>query len=171
MDGQRWQEGQPGSPKGAVIEIANELARAGEPESPRVQGIAAQLFFCDAAGKSGRVDRAFWLDHYENSIDLDSGESKAIVLGLYQDDLWLYCRNTRKDRPQFSQRNIARAVHLAEALSHPIEDCTILPLTIQSCLIVEVIIFKVSSGTTIATATYVIRRVNTAEQFSIKESR
>jgi hypothetical protein len=170
VDGQRWRQGEPGSKVGAVIEIANVLAKEGEPESPLVGGIAAQLFFCDETGsKSRRVDRAFWLDHYENAINLDSGESKAVFLGLYGNDSWLYCWNTRKDRPQFSQGNVRRAIHVAESLSLPITDCGILPLTIQNSLIVEIIIFKVSSGTQIASTAYVIRRIDAAEQFSIEE--
>jgi hypothetical protein len=171
MNGQRYQEGGPGSTLGAVIEIANELAREGEPESPPVREIAAQLFFCDAGGHSGRVDRAFWLDRYENTVDLDSGESKAIVLGFFKDDLWLYCWNTRRDLPVYYTSTAAKVRYLAELSRRPITDCRILPLTIQSCLIVEITLFRASNGTTIATKSYVIRRINGAEQFSIEESK
>lgn len=169
MKGQRWQEGRYGSVLGAVIDIANELARPGEPESPPIREIAAQLFFCDdAAGNSGRVDRAFWLDRYENSIDLDSGESKSIVLGFFKDDSWLYCWNKRKDLPVYYSRTIASKRSLAESLSRPITDCRTLPLTAPNYLIVEVVIFQVSSGTRIATASYVIRRKDGSEQFSVE---
>jgi hypothetical protein len=166
--GQKWQKGVPGNRLGFVVEVENALATAGEPDSPPTRGIAAQLIVSMPSGLSERADRAFWLDEYKSSIDLDAGDSKAIVIGFFKDDTWSFCSNDRRVPPQFSRVwRIQKRV--LESLSRPIENWKTLPLTLQSNLTVKLIIFQASTGTEIATRKYELTKLASAEQFSFME--
>ena len=80
---------------GMVVWVENPEAEVGQ-RGVKATGVAAVIRFMGDGEHLGVSERSFWVDYMENQIDLAPGESRAIVVGLYEPGLWRLFTNARK---------------------------------------------------------------------------
>lgn len=149
---------------GLVLWVENPPAAEGK-RAKDVRGVAAIICFTTDAGETGRVDRAYWLEHFENQITIEVGHTKGLVIGLIQSRWWMFYSNRRRFRPN-PRRTWQNIRNMAEILSVPLEPERLLLMT---AIDAEITIISVETGYTIAKAAYRITRGEDEVPFRVEE--
>jgi hypothetical protein len=149
---------------GAVLWVENPPAAEGQ-RAKDATGVAAVICFTSDLGFTGRVDRAYWLDHFENQIAIEVGQTKGIVLGIAHPLFWKFYSNKRTVRPN-PRPTMQQIRNMAERLSVPLESEM---LAFQTSLEAVITIISVKTGYTIAKAAFRIVREENPSLFRIEE--
>jgi hypothetical protein len=80
---------------GMIVWVENPEAEVGE-QGVKVTAVAVVIRFMRDGEHLGMSERSFWLDYMENRIDLAPGESRAVVVGLFEPGIWKVFTNARK---------------------------------------------------------------------------
>ncbi len=80
---------------GLILPVENREAVEGQ-RAVEARSMAAVVRFSGNGGLQVTAQRAYWLHRVENQINIPVGESKGVVIGLYDTAAWLYFINGRK---------------------------------------------------------------------------
>jgi hypothetical protein len=100
-----------GGTLGLVLCVENPEVREDRSTAIKAYHVAAVVRFSSPSAQFGKIQRAFWLNHIENEVNIAPGQHEAIVIGQFDGGMWKYFNNKRKDpmplRPTSNQlRNI-----------------------------------------------------------------
>jgi len=135
---------------GLAIPVENVEADVGAQRAVEAKGIAAVVRFSRDGELLATMSRAYWMNIVQNQINIPIGETKGIVIGLYQPGTWLYYVNGRKDgipariTPQQLQNIASQSAAQRQAYY----------LFLNPTLDVEVKLFSIYTGESFVKKTY-----------------
>lgn len=91
--GVKWRRQHDGTPM-LVASVLNRNETETNKAFP-ANGIVVSLQFDDYEGHVRYIQRAFWIDHSENVVDIKIGKFKHFLLGFANDKYWLAYENER----------------------------------------------------------------------------
>jgi len=107
---------------GLIVMVDNPEAAVGQ-QVIKAQRIAAVIRFSREDGELiGTSERVYWLNTLENRVTILPGQSKAIVIGIYDNPaVWLHFTNKR-DNPIPTPRTATQMRGYANAVSQPLDE-------------------------------------------------
>jgi hypothetical protein len=112
-------DGQPGM----IVWIENPEGNVGE-RGARANGIATVIRFLRDGEVLGVSQRGYWLDHMEYRVDIPHGESRAVIIGLYESGLWHFFTNKR-ERAIPTPQNAPQLRRYYRAVSTPLQPASV----------------------------------------------
>jgi len=149
---------------GILLWIQNPLAGVGENPNPHARHIAAHIKFKGDFSAQAAIfsERAYWLGERENSVSIDPGKSKAVILGTYPSGVWKVWNNKIETMPpRVTAQTLRSGIYLDIQTPEFVN-----PVMCRQIIEVEVSLFEADSGRSIAQTALTIKHDKTEDVFS-----
>lgn len=101
MEDMKWRQQHDGA--AGVLAVVTNMPSTSSSQGGKAEGLAASLSFDDSSGSQIFIEKAYWLDRLENSLDLTVGSSRRVLIGVVDDSHLRVFGNTHEEDPRPSE--------------------------------------------------------------------